>query len=146
MPMKYCIECGSEYEDGVTQCVDCADSSLITAEEMKRRGLPLHGERDTRRFVLAGTAEDPMTAQQFVDVLKADGIPIFSRPRRGGSVDALTTASGPWWEILVPDVVLKRATELMEREREKVDEAGDDAALAAEEEEAEEEASSRKRA
>jgi len=133
--MKYCVECGSEYQDHVTECADCPGSQLVDAAEMRRRGLPLPHERDTREFVRVGTAEDPLTSEEFVRVLEAEHIPVFSRPRRGGTVDVLTTGvPHPWWEILVPDEHAVRATELLTQAKAKLDATAAEAAEAAEEE------------
>lgn len=58
--MKYCARCGSEYQDSVNACADCPGNPLlVSAEEMRSRGLPLPHELDTRIFVRAGSAEDP---------------------------------------------------------------------------------------
>lgn len=133
--MKYCIECGSEYQDSVTRCADCADSELVEAEEMRRRGLPLPGERDTRRFARAGTAEDPLSAQRLEGILLAQNIPAFTRARRAGTVDLLTSAaSHPWWEILVPEGSVEQASRLLAEERARMEAQADEAAQAAEEE------------
>jgi hypothetical protein len=141
--MKYCAECGSEYQDHVTECADCPGSQLVDAETMRQRGLPLPHERDTREFIRVGTAEDPLTAEDFVRMLEAEHIPVFSRPRRAGTVDMLTTGNPlPWWEILVPEEHVARATELLAREKAQLDATADEAAQAAEEEELEGEAAS----
>ncbi len=116
--MIYCTHCGSEYEDGVTSCADCGGVELVGAEEMKRRGLKLPQDLDTRKFVRAATAEDPLTSERYVAVLEAAQIPVFARPRRAGPVDGLTTAAAPWWELLVPEEHLERASQLLEEERE----------------------------
>lgn len=138
--MKYCVECGSEYQDHVTECADCTGSQLVDAAEMRRRGLPLPHERDTREFIRVGTAEDPLTAEEFVRVLEAQQIPVFSRARRAGTVDVLTTGNPqPWWEILVPEEHVARATELLEQEKVKLEATAAEAAQAAEEEERESE-------
>lgn len=136
--MKYCVECGSEYQDHVTECADCPGSQLVDAAEMRRRGLPLPHERDTREFVRVGTAEDPLTSETFVRVLEAEKIPVFSRPRRGGTVDVLTTGvQRPWWEILVPEEHAARAAELLRQEKASLDSTAAEAAQAAEDEERE---------
>jgi hypothetical protein len=136
--MKYCVECGSEYQDHVTECADCPGSQLVDAAEMRRRGLPLPHERDTREFVRVGTAEDPLTSEEFVRVLEAEHIPVFSRPRRGGTVDVLTTGvPHPWWEILVPEEHAARATELLAQAKARLDSTAAEAAQAAEDEERE---------
>jgi hypothetical protein len=141
--MKYCVDCGSEYQDHVTECADCSGSQLVEAAEMRRRGLPLPHERDTREFVRVGTAEDPLTSETFVRVLEAEQIPVFSRPRRGGTVDVLTTGiSHPWWEILVPQEHMQRAAELLVQEKARLDASVDEASQAAEDEERETEQAS----
>ncbi len=141
--MKYCVECGSEYQNHVTECADCPGSQLVDAETMRQRGLPLPHERDTREFIRVGTAEDPLTAEDFVRMLEAEHIPVFSRPRRAGTVDVLTTGNPhPWWEILVPEEHVARATDLLAKEKAQLDATADEAARAAEEEELEGEAAS----
>lgn len=138
--MKYCVECGSEYQEHVTECADCSGSQLVDAAEMRRRGLPLPHERDTREFIRVGTAEDPLTAEDFVRMLEAAQIPVFSRARRAGTVDMLTTGNPqPWWEILVPEEHAARATELLAREKATLDATSDEAAQAAVDEELESE-------
>jgi len=138
--MKYCAECGSEYQDQVTECADCPGSQLVDAETMRQQKLKAQ-ERDTREFFRVGTAEDPLTAEDFVRLLEAEHIPVFSRPRRGGTVDVLTTGNPhPWWEILVPEEHVAKATELLAQEKARLDATSDEAAKAAEEEELETEA------
>lgn len=139
--MKYCLQCGSEYQDGVKMCADCPGSELVDAETMRQRHIPLPGEGDTRKFVRAATAEDPFTAEDYARLLQAQHIPVFVRPRRTGSVDVLTTGSlEPWFEIMVGEEFLERATQLLAREKAELDATSDDAARAAEEEERETEA------
>ena len=105
---------------------------------MRRRGLPLPGERDTRTFVRAGSAEDPLSAERFTQVLEEARIPVFCRPRRGGTVDALTSGTSlPWWDLLVPEEHAVRAAELLTAERARLEAGAEDAARAAEEEERE---------
>lgn len=135
--MKYCPQCGSEFRDGVERCED-DEVELVSAEEMRERGLPLPGERDTRRFVRLDSAEDPLTAEQLVAALTEAKIPAFARPRRAGSVDGLTTASsGPWWEIVIPEQHMERAREVVAKQRAQIEASADEAGRAAEEEEAE---------
>ncbi|HYH97386.1 hypothetical protein [Hyalangium sp.] len=141
--MKYCVECGSEYQDHVTQCADCSEIQLVDAAEMRRRGLPLPHERDTREFIRVGTAEDPLTAEEFVRLLEAEHIPVFSRARRAGTVDVLTTGNPhPWWEILVPEEFTQKASELIAQSKAKMDASADENAQAAEDEELENEQAS----
>jgi hypothetical protein len=133
--MKYCEGCGSEYRDDVTRCSDCG-AELVSAEEMHRRGKLLPHEQDKRKFVRVGTAEDPLTSEHLTGVIQAAHIPVLSRSH-GSVMDSITSPSGPWWEILVPEEFAARATSLIERERGRMSEAAEDAAKAAEEEEQE---------
>ena len=139
--MKDCMQCGSEYQDGVKECADCPGSELVDAEAMRQRHIPLPSESDTRKFVRATTAEDPLTAEDYVRVLETERIPVFVRPRRGGAVDVLTTgALEPWWEIMVGEEHIQRALALLAQEKARLDSTSDEAARAAEEEELETEA------
>ncbi len=139
--MKYCTVCGSEYQDSVTRCADDGNTELVSAEEMRARGVPTVEERDTRRFVRVGTAEDPLTAERFTAVLSERKIPVFARPRRSGTVDIVTSgAVHPWWELMVPEEFVEQATSLLEEARAELEASSDEAARAAEEEERETEA------
>ncbi|HLL81999.1 MAG TPA: DUF2007 domain-containing protein [Longimicrobium sp.] len=138
--MKYCTKCGSEYVDSVERCVDCQGATLVAAAQVtasagvSRGG---GGDMDTRRFTRAGTAEDPLSAEQLATAVRGAGIPVFSRQRMGGTVDSITGGNAPWWEILVPEDSAERAMEIIERERASLRATEDEAARAAEEEEAE---------
>ncbi|MBJ6761867.1 hypothetical protein JGU66_13925 [Myxococcaceae bacterium JPH2] len=139
--MKYCARCGSEYQDSVGHCTDCPNHpALVSAEEMERRGLPLPHDLDQRRFVRAAIAENPLTAEAFVEMMHERNIPVLVRPGRSGVVDELTTgALLPWWEIRVPAEEQARAATLMEQERRLELASQDEAAAAAEAEERESE-------
>jgi hypothetical protein len=138
MAMRYCINCGSEYEDSVRECTDCPGSALVDAAAMRQAGVPLAGERDRRTFVRVGSAEDLLSADDYVQVLEEARIPVISRAHRGGTVDALTTGLVmDWWEILVPEEHVAQATALLARERATLEATAEEAALAAEEEELE---------
>jgi len=139
--MKYCLQCGSEYQDEVKECTDCPGSALVDAETLRQRHIAVSGEADTRKFVRAAIAEDPLTAEDFVALLEKERMPVFCRPRRTGTVDVLTTgALEPWWEIMVGEEHLARATQLLAQEKARLDDTSADAARAAEEEELETEA------
>ncbi|WP_257455431.1 DUF2007 domain-containing protein [Archangium lipolyticum] len=141
--MKYCMQCGSEYQDGVKECADCPGSLLVDAETLRQHQAQSSSEADTRKFVRAATAEDPLTADDYVRVLETERIPVFVRPRRTGSVDVLTTGVlEPWWEIMVGEEYLERAIQLLSREKAELDATADEAARAAEEEELATEATS----
>ncbi|WP_163998591.1 DUF2007 domain-containing protein [Pyxidicoccus caerfyrddinensis] len=137
--MKYCARCGSEYQDSVQDCADCPGNPLLVSEaEMRARGLPLPHELDKRVFVRAATAEDPFTAEAFVELLQEANIPVLVRAGRSGVVDTLTTGNLlPWWEILVPEDAAARAIPLLEQERVQELATTDEAVQAAEEEERE---------
>ncbi|CAM3556096.1 DUF2007 domain-containing protein [Corallococcus sp. ZKHCc1 1396] len=137
--MRYCSRCGSEYQDSVANCTDCpTHPPLVSSDEMHDRGLPLPHELDQHRFVKAGIAEDPVTAQVFADVLEEQGIPLIVRPGRSGIVDELTTGNLlPWWEILVPDTSQTRAASLLEQVKLQSQATAEEAGRAAEEEERE---------
>jgi hypothetical protein len=142
--MKYCPECGTEYRDDAVRCSD-DDAALVTADQLPKGAPPAPGERDTRSFVRIGTAEDPLSADQLVAALFQARISAFARPRRGGSVDGLTTgSSSAWWEIVAPEELAVKAKEIVDREREAMDASSEEAARAAEEEEAESERSGTK--
>jgi hypothetical protein len=133
--MKYCTECGSEYEDRVTACADDGNTEFASAEEMRRRGLPIVEARDTRNFVPADTAEDPLTSERFTAVLEAEGIPVIARAQRTGTVDNITGGSiAPWWEILVPEDQLGRAIRILAEAKRELEAGAEEAARAAEEE------------
>lgn len=139
--MRYCVNCGSEYEDSVKECADCPGSTLVDEATMRQRGLPLPGEKDQRRFVRVGMAEDPLSAEDYVRVLEAEGIPVISHAHRGGTVDAITTGVvQDWWEILVPERHGAQAQARLAREKAEREATSDEAAQAAEEEERETEA------
>ena len=136
--MKYCVECGSEYQDGATECADCRGAPLVDAQTMRATGRATPGERDTRAFVRAGTAEDPLTAERYVEVLEAAGLTPLVNAQRAGSVDSLTTGVVlPWWDLLAPEAQLARAVDLLREERARFDLTSDEASRAAEEEERE---------
>lgn len=133
--MKYCVECGSEYQDAVTECADCPGSGLVEANTMRRMGLPLPGEQDSRRFVRAATAEDPLSAEQLVRTLEEERIPVLARPRRAGTVDLLTTGVvHPWWEILVTEEHAARAAELLSQASSSLEATREEASRAVDEE------------
>ncbi|WP_233583125.1 hypothetical protein [Corallococcus sp. CA053C] len=120
-------------------CTDCPNHPpLVSAEEMRERRLPLPHELDKHRFVRAGIADDPVTAQVFADVLDEQRIPLIVRPGRSGVVDELTTGNLlPWWELLVPDTDQVRAAVLLEEVKIQELATADEAGRAAEEEERE---------
>ncbi len=142
--MKYCVECGSEYQDGVTECADCPGSQLVDAAGMRQRGLPLPARAGHPRVHPGDHRRgSPDRRASTSRCWRPSGIPVFSRPRRAGTVDVLTTGNPmPWWEILVPEEHTQRASELLAREKASLEANSDEAARAAEEEELEGESAS----
>lgn len=134
--MVYCAQCGGEYREAMKECSDCGGTEFVSREELKAKGIIPRTELDTRKFVRAGSAEDPLTAEDYTQALQAAGIPVFARPRRGGTVDIITTGNpSPWWELLVPEEFLTRAAELLLQERARIEADRPEAERAAEEEE-----------
>jgi hypothetical protein len=131
--MKYCTQCSSEYQDGVSACADCGGTELVAAAEMTKRGLPLPHDTDTRKFVRAATCDDPLSSEALVTVLEASDIAVFSRPRRDDAT------AMPWWEILVPEDKLEAAKKLIAAEQSEIAAGAEEASRAAEEEEKESE-------
>src|SRR5260370_37652966 len=111
--MRYCLQCGSECRDEIKQCTDCGSKELVQAEQMKGRSQPLPHRVDQRQFVVAGTAEDPLSAEPEVQLLQAAGIPAILRARGAGAIDNLSSPAAPWWEILAPQESVRRATALI---------------------------------
>lgn len=133
--MKYCTECGTEYEDDVTACADDGNTELVSLAEMHKRGLPTIEERDTRRFLRAGIAEDPLSCERFVRLLEEEKIPVFARPRRAGTVDMISASTiAPWWEIMVPEEHIDLASRTLNELRRQMDAEADEASRAAEQE------------
>lgn len=124
--MRYCQNCDAEQPDSIARCPTC-EGPLVEATP-----------RETRRFVIAGTAEDPLTAENLAEVVDEAGIPVVVRARRRGVVEPLTTSSlHAWWEILVPEELKDRAERVIESERKQIEADAAEAARAAEEEELE---------
>ena len=137
--MKYCAQCGSEYRDDIKECADCGSTELVHADEIRRRAKRPAARVDQRNFVVAGTTEDPLSAERESQVLQAAGIPSFVRAQHVGTIDNLTSPSAPWWEILTPEDSAARAAELIRQDRAQLEANAEEAARAAEEEEAEQE-------
>jgi len=142
--MKYCVQCGSEYRDDIKQCADCGSTELVHAEELGRRGKRPAARVDQRNFVVAGTAEDPLSAERESQLLQQAGIPSFVRAQHAGTIDNLTSPLAPWWEILTPEESAARAAELIRQDRAQLEANAEEATRAAEEEEAEQERASGK--
>lgn len=135
--MRYCFRCGAECGDA-TSCPRCGGTHLVGPEELAKHARAPSAEQDQRKFVRVGTAEDPLTSEHLTGVIQAAHIPVLSRSH-GSVMDPITSPAGPWWEIMVPEELAGKASELIERERSRMAAAAEDAARAAEEEEAESE-------
>ena len=142
--MKYCVQCGSEYRDDIKECADCGSTNLVQAPEMRGGGKRPGTTVDRRRFVVAGTTEDPLSAERESQLLQAAGIPSFVRAQHAGTIDNLTSPLAPWWEILTPEESAARASELIRQDRAQLEANAEEATRAAEEEEAEQERASGK--
>src|SRR5260370_23200920 len=115
--MKYCTQCGSEYREGVTVCADCGGTELVTAEQMHQRGLLLPQELDERRFVVAGTADDPLTSERLEQVLQDSPIPVFPRARRGGIMEDSSTPGTPAFGLVVFPVPPAHVADIIPQDR-----------------------------
>jgi len=123
--MRHCQSCDTDYPDVTVLCPKC-QGALVDASA-----------KDTRRFVLAGTTEDPLSAENLAEVVDGAGIPVLVRARRRGMVEPITSSSlHAWWEILVPEELLESAQAVLEKERAQIEADAAEAAQAAEEEEA----------
>lgn len=131
--MRYCSNCGSEYLDTATQCSDCPEARLVSAEELRREGKVPLTELDIRRLVPVAQVEDPFTSDALVAALRAEGIPVLERAPRSGVVDSLTTGVvDPWWELRVPRAHSARAVRIIESAGRRLEAQRKDAEAAAE--------------
>ena len=137
--MRYCSRCGAECGDA-TSCPRCGGTHLVRPEEQGRLTKSPSAEQDQEKFVRVGTAEDPLTSEHLIKVIQAAHIPVLSRSHES-VMDPITSPGGPWWEIMVPEELAGKASDLVERERSRMAAAAEDAERAAEEEEAESETS-----
>ena len=133
--MRYCSRCGAECGDA-TSCPRCGDTHLVRREEHAKHARGPSAEQDQEKFVRVGTAEDPLTSEHLIKVIQAAHIPVLSRSHES-VMDPITSPGGPWWEIMVPEELAGKASELIARERSRMAAAAEDAERAAEEEEAE---------
>ncbi|MGI5863989.1 MAG: hypothetical protein ACOX6T_18310 [Myxococcales bacterium] len=135
--MKYCPGCLEEFEDSAQACADCGGKLLVNEEEIEK--LPglrrVREDEDTTHFVAAGSAEDPFEADAFTAAIGEAGIPVLATMKRSSPVDALTSSiQRPWWEILVPQEALEKATEIIGARRSELKASEEEAIKAAEEE------------
>ena len=137
--MLVCAQCGAENEDRVKGCAKCGGTRLVTPEaHRKASAAGFSEELDTRKFVSAAVAEDPLSSQRFQRVLEAAQIPVFARPRTRSGLDGITaSAFSTYWELLVPEEHAERAAGLLAKERAQMESSADENARAAEQEEAE---------
>ncbi|HEY3445170.1 MAG TPA: hypothetical protein VGK67_02355 [Myxococcales bacterium] len=133
---RYCPSCLAEYEETAKVCSECKQD-LVTAEELsKRPEFSRLGKEDPRDFVVVGPANDPFEADAFTAAINEAGIPVMARMRHGGTVDSIT-ATGNFWDVLVPVDQVQKAAEVMARRREELIASEGEAAEAAEAEAAE---------
>ena len=128
---RYCPQCLEQYEETVKQCAECK-VDLVTAEELaKRPEFSRLREEDPRDFVVVGPANDPFEADAFTAAISEAGIPVLARMRHGGTVDSIT-ATGNFWDVLVPADQVEKAAQVMATRREELAASEAEAAEAAE--------------
>ena len=137
--MRVCAKCGAEDEDRIKVCAKCGSTQLVTPEaHRKANAAGFSEELDTRKFVSAAVAEDPLSSERFQRLLEAAQIPVFARPRTRTGIDGITADSfSTYWELLVPEEHFDRANELLGKERALMETTAEENARAAEQEEAE---------
>ncbi len=69
---------------------------------------------DSESLVSLATAEDPITAERWADLLRRDGLHVALQSHGVGAVDLLTQGTGAWWELRVPQSELDRARSALE--------------------------------
>ena len=87
-----------------------------------------------RKFHIAVTLEDPLSAERVVEQLKGAGIDAFSRPRGAASSASFEPVDRASYEIFVPDSQHEKAGQLIKAELEAMEQDADENAKAAEEE------------
>lgn len=130
--MKYCRQCGSEYENAAIACSECGKAGWLTAEEWSAQNARVHAW-DERRLVSAGVANDFLSMSRLRFILEEAGIPVFPKARHQNAVNALTGGGpSPSWEMWVFENTFVRASELIREELVKLDASAAENALAAE--------------
>lgn len=69
---------------------------------------------DSESLIPLTTAEDPITAQRWVELLRRGGIHVALQSHGTGPVDLLTQGTAAWWELRVPQSELDRARAALE--------------------------------
>lgn len=92
-------------------------------------------QKITARFVRVGVVEDPFAAERIAEAIEEAGLDVVCRARREGIVDTLVMPAGSYWEILVPEADVAKATELFVAQKAQLGAEGEAAAQAADEEE-----------
>ena len=87
-----------------------------------------------RKFHIAATLEDPLTAERLVEILQEQQIDAFSRPRGAASSASFEAVERASYEIFVPDQQREKAEKLIKEELESIEKEADENAKAAEEE------------
>src|SRR5947209_6526364 len=96
-PMAECPACGVVLRDAARICGACG---AVVGSNV---GATLKDDADTRKFVRAGEADDPLTADELVEIIEQAGIPVMARARRGGVVEPISSPSlHGWFDLLVP--------------------------------------------
>ncbi len=107
--VKYCLQCGAEYEEVITICADCKEG--LVEEEVYRR--KMEEERkfqdDARYLVKVFTLKDRFEADMIRDALENEGIPVLIRNFTDTAYDGIYIPQKGWGEVRVPEGAQERA-------------------------------------
>ena len=101
--MKYCLSCDSEYEDSVTECVDC-NVPLVSKEEYEEKKATMEKEQeelDRSELVELQVAATKVEAFAIRDALSDQGIPVMVRSFEDSAYDGVFVAQQGWGVIEV---------------------------------------------
>ncbi len=87
-----------------------------------------------RKFHIAATLDDPLSAERVVEILQEQKIDAFSRPRGAASSASFEAVERASYEIFVPDPHRDEAAKLIKEELEAIEKEAEENAKAAEEE------------
>jgi len=101
--VKYCLSCDSEYEDSVTECVDC-NVPLVSKEEYEEKKATMEKEQeelDRSELVELQVAATKVEAFAIRDALSDQGIPVMVRSFEDSAYDGVFVAQQGWGVIEV---------------------------------------------
>ena len=126
--MRYCTNCGTEYNDTVADCKDC-DQPLVGKDEWDAILAERAARRDRLRDVDLAPACDVgghIEANRLLGVLEQEGIAALLRSYEGTAFGRVLTGEKPWGQIMVAEDRLEDAITLIDAIRGSDDELGDD--------------------